>query len=176
MEIRNAKLIVNTSGGTASESAKTFRVTLPNNWIEKMNLGADNRDIELRFDGETISVIKKQNFEDFLSTRKGNKLFKLEYFNFNDLSTTIIADYSKNEIAVKNSCDNSLYLAFGKNESPSWEDYTAFLESRCISKNRDRLRDYLNTIGLDYYEPLEIIKITKGKMAEDNQWIKVTEL
>ena len=176
METRNAKLIVNKSGGTASNGAKTFRITLPNNWIEEMGLSENNRGVYLKFDGEKITISKKSDVKDFIIKRKANKLIKLEYFYFNDLCTTIIADYSEKEIAIENHKDNNLYLAFGNNKNPNWNDYLSFLESRCISKNRDRLKDYLEALGLDSYEPLEIIKKTQGRMAEDNQFLMVTEL
>ena len=51
-----------------------------------------------------------------------------------------------------------------------------FLEERCIPKERDGIREYLEAIGLNEYDPLEIIKKTKGKMAEDDQWIETEEL
>lgn len=69
-----------------------------------------------------------------------------------------------------------LHTAFGCNKAPSWEDYQAFLEDRCIPRARAGLRDYLATIGLEEYDPLEIIKKTSGRMAEDHQWIAWEEL
>ena len=38
------------------------------------------------------------------------------------------------------------------------------------------LKEYLNAIGVDEYNPVEIIRKTKGKMAEDQSWLEVTEL
>ena len=51
----------------------------------------------------------------------------------------------------------------------------AFLEERCIPRQRDGIREYLGVLGLDEYDPWEIIKRTKGRMAEDQQWIEVVE-
>lgn len=175
MEKRNAKLIVNKSGGSASNGSKTFRVTLPNKWVEEMNLYSDNKDLELKFDGKTIIISKKPTIDEFIYNRKNNHLIKLEYFNSSELCTTIIADYTLKEIAFKNYSSNNLYLAFGKKKSCTWNEYQDFLESRCVPKSRDRIRNYLEALSLDSYEPLEIIKKTSGRMAEDNQWIKVTE-
>lgn len=175
MEKRNAKLIVNKSGGSASNGSKTFRVTLPNKWVEEMNLYSDNKDLELKFDGKTIIISKKPTIDEFIYNRKNNHLIKLEYFNSSELCTTIIADYTLKEIAFKNYSSNNLYLAFGKKKSCTWNEYQDFLESRCVPKSRDRIRNYLEALSLDSYEPIEIIKKTSGRMAEDNQWIKVTE-
>lgn len=51
----------------------------------------------------------------------------------------------------------------------------AFLEERCIPRQREGIREYLDALGLDEYDPWEIVKCTQGRMAEDQQWIEVTE-
>jgi hypothetical protein len=50
------------------------------------------------------------------------------------------------------------------------------LEERCIPRQRAGLREYLEAHGLDEYDPLAIIKKTKGRMAEDDQWMEVNEV
>ena len=50
-----------------------------------------------------------------------------------------------------------------------------FLESRCVPRQRDGLSHYLAELGLDRYDPLEIIRKTAGRMAEDHFWIKILE-
>ena len=52
---------------------------------------------------------------------------------------------------------------------------SAFLEERCVPRQREGIREYLETLGLDEYDPWEIIKRTQGRMAEDQQWIEVVE-
>ena len=37
------------------------------------------------------------------------------------------------------------------------------------------MREYLEALGMDEYNPLEIIKRTQGRMAEDDQWIEVID-
>lgn len=41
---------------------------------------------------------------------------------------------------------------------PSWLDFLNFLEERCIPRDRAGLREYLETIGVDEYDPIEIIQ------------------
>ena len=72
--------------------------------------------------------------------------------------------------------DDFLKLPFGNNQNPSWEDYLHFLESRCIPRTRVGLREYLETIGVDHYDPLEIIRKTQGRMAEDDLWLTMEEI
>ena len=35
------------------------------------------------------------------------------------------------------------------------------------------MKDILRDLGLDSYDPLAIIEKTKGRMAEDKQWIRL---
>lgn len=67
-----------------------------------------------------------------------------------------------------------IHRAFGIKAKPTWEDFEEFLESRCFPRTRDGLRMILDDIGLDFYDPLAIVEKTKGRMAEDFQWMKFT--
>lgn len=176
METRNAKLIVNKSGGTASEKSKTYRVTIPNSWVEQLGISEDNREIELSFDGTEITVRRKQTMQEYKDTHNSNKLLQLQFFHGDSLCTTILADETAEKVLIENHTSDPLYTAFGVNENPGWQDYQSFLEERCIPKSRAGLQEYLNAIGVDEYHPLEIIRKTKGRMAEDRSWLEVTEL
>ena len=63
--------------------------------------------------------------------------------------------------------------AFGTNELPTWEDFELFLEERCVPRERAGLREYLEALGLEEYDPLDIVRKTQGRMAEDDQWLEV---
>ena len=176
METRNAKLIVNKSGGTASEKSKTYRVTIPNSWVEQLGISEENREIELCFDGTKITVRRKQTMQEYRDTHNSNKLLQLQFFHGDSLCTTILADETAEKVLIENHTSDPLYTAFGVNDDPDWQDYQSFLEERCIPKSRAGLKEYLNAIGVDEYHPLEIIRKTKGRMAEDQSWLEVTEL
>ena len=176
METRNAKLIVNKSGGTASEKSKTYRVTIPNSWVEQLGISEDNREIELSFNGSEITVRRKQTMQEYKDTHNRNKLLQLQFYHGDSLCTTILADETAEKVLIENHTSDSLYTAFGVNNNPDWQDYQNFLEERCIPKSRAGLQEYLNAIGVDEYHPLEIIRKTKGRMAEDQSWLEVTEL
>ena len=176
METRNAKLIVNKSGGTASEKSKTYRVTIPNSWVEQLGISEDNREIELSFNGSEITVRRKQTMQEYKDTHNRNKLLQLQFFHGDSLCTTILADETAEKVLIENHTSDPLYTAFGVNENPDWQDYQIFLEERCIPKSRAGLKEYLNAIGVDEYNPVEIIRKTKGRMAEDQSRLEVTEL
>lgn len=175
METRNAKLIINKSGGTASEKSKTYRVTIPNSWVEQLGISEENREIELSFDGTEITVKRKQTMQEYKDTHNRNKLLQLRFYHGDSLCTTILADKTTEKVIIENHTDNPLYTAFGVNDNPGWQDYQNFLEERCIPKSRAGLQEYLNAIGVDEYNPLEIVRKTKGRMAEDQSWLEVTE-
>lgn len=176
METRNAKLIINKSGGTASEKSKTYRVTIPNSWVEQLGISEENREIELSFDGTEITIKRKQTMQEYKDTHNRNKLLQLQFYHGNSLCTTILADETEEKVLIENHTSNPLHTAFGVNDNPDWQDYQSFLEERCIPKSRAGLQEYLNAIGVDEYHPLEIIRKTKGRMAEDQSRLEVTEL
>lgn len=99
----------------------------------------------------------------------------LHYYEYDRLCSVIRADYAAETVQVENYCDKPIKTAFGNCKAPTWAQYEEFLESRCIPRERDGLREYLAAIGVAVYDPLAIIRVTKGKMAEDHQWLTVEE-
>ena len=68
-----------------------------------------------------------------------------------------------------------MYRAFGANNQPNYTDYLSFLEERCFPRKRDKSKIILEELGLPFYDPFEIIRKTKGRMAEDDFWIEIEE-
>lgn len=178
METRIYNLMISTSGGTAGGSANNYKISLPSTWVKELGLDAENRQLELCFDGTSITITKKLSFSEFLEANRqtGHKLFLLSCYSGSVLCARIAADETAKKLRVENLVSDFLKLPFGNNQNPSWEDYLHFLESRCIPRTRAGLREYLETIGVDHYDPLEIIRKTQGRMAEDAIWLTVEEL
>lgn len=178
MEKRIVNIIIQAPGGTAAKNSNTYKLSLPSSWIKEMGISEEDRQVEMKFDGTSITITKKLNMQDFLHRAKacGREILVLSYYDDNILCTKIVADYNEKAICVENFVTNVLRTAFGNNQEPTWEDYLLFLEERCIPRSRAGLRDYLDEIGVEEYDPLEIIKKTSGRMAEDQQWIKVEVL
>lgn len=178
MERRLGKIIIHASGGTAAKGANTYKLTLPSAWVKEMGINESDREVELSFDGHAITVAKRLSIEEFISEKKeqGHALLKLSYFDCDNLCSTIVADTTERHICVENHVDHIIKTAFGNNLLPTWDDFQKFLEERCIPRARAGLREYLETIGVEEYDPIEIIKKTEGRMAEDRQWIKIEVL
>ena len=176
MERRIAKLIVGKAGGTAGKDSKTYKVSLPSKWVAE--LGLTDTKMEISFDGERIIISPHLSMDKFLEKKQSldHKLIKFEFYDGEILCTQIIADFTDETLSVENMTDHIVKTAFGKNETPTWSDFQSFLEERCLPRSRSGIREYLEAIGVEEYDPLEIIKKTDGKMAEDNQWIKWEEI
>lgn len=178
MEHRTGKIIVSSAGGTAAKGAKTHKVSIPSLWIKEMGLDENKRNVELMFDGNGIYITAEKSIEEFVSQKKamGHNLKKLSFYDDKELCSTIFANFTDKTLKAKNYTDDIVKTAFGNNMLPTWEDFMNFLEERCIPKERSGIREYLEAIGVAEYNPIEIIKKTKGKMAEDNQWIEIERI
>lgn len=176
MERRIAKLIVGKAGGTAGKDSKTYKVSLPSKWVAE--LGLTDSKMEIAFDGERITISPHLSMDEYLEKKKslGRKLISFKFYDGEILCTKIIADFTDETLSVENVTENIVKTAFGKNETPTWNDFLNFLEERCLPRSRSGIREYLETIGVEEYDPLEIIKKTAGRMAEDNQWIRWEEI
>jgi len=95
---------------------------------------------------------------------------KLAFMNRSTRCTEIYVDFKDEKIYIVNYTEDILYWTFGCNENPTWLD---FLESRCFPKTRDKMKWILRELELPCYDPLLIIEKTKGRMAEDHQWIAI---
>lgn len=178
MDIRKARIIPGQAGGNSSKNSENYKISLPTLWIKTLGLNADNRNVIMEFDGEHIIISKADGIGKFAEKKKAlaHKVKALRFYSKDTLCTLIYADFSDQTLVAENYTDELVKTAFGKKELPTWEDFTAFLEERCISRGRSGLREYLEAIGLDEYDPIKIIEKTGGRMAEDEQWLELEEL
>ena len=178
MEMRRGKVIVGKAGGTAGSGSKTYKISLPSLWVSAMGLAGEDGHVILSFDGDMITIRPKQSIERYRASRlaQGHELLEIRYYNGNALCTLIYADKAARDLCSENYTEQSVKTAFGKNPVPSWADLESFLEERCVPRQRAGLREYLGALGLDEYDPLDIIRKTQGRMAEDDQWMEVREI
>lgn len=178
MEKRKAKINISAAGGTAGKGAKTCKVTLPTAWVDALGINDKNREIELCFDGTKIMLTRSLTGAEFATQKRAleHDVRLLRFYEVDKLCTTIYADFTDETLIAENHIDDPVKTAFGNNTLPDWADFQAFLQERCIPRERAGLREYLESLGLAEYNPLEIIKKTGGRMAEDQQWLEVEVL
>ena len=77
------------------------------------------------------------------------------------------------KVKAKNYTDKIMFRAFGVVETPDYDQYLEFLESRCFPSSRDKMKLILKGLDLPFYDPMMIIEKTEGRMAEDDFWIRI---
>ena len=63
MEKRVANIIVQEPGGPAAKNARTYKISLPSTWIKELGISDTNREVELCFDGTSITISNKQDMK-----------------------------------------------------------------------------------------------------------------
>ena len=86
---------------------------------------------------------------------------RMNFMCLEELCTVIDVDFMHKKIYIENKTDDILHRAFG------------IVESRCFPRTRAHVKEILRSMGLDSYDPLQIIEKTGGRMAEDKQWIEI---
>lgn len=76
------------------------------------------------------------------------------------------------EVRIVNLTDHMLSRAFGIREHPDRKDYEAFLESRCMPRTRYGIREEPRELGIDSYDPFQIVEKTAGRVHGDGQWLR----
>lgn len=98
---------------------------------------------------------------------------RLWYGQGEDIYTIIDVSPPQRRVTVYNYTKDLMRRAFGKIESPTYEQYEAFLESRCFPRSRDKLKLMLEELDLPFYDPLMIVEKTEGRMADDDFWLRI---
>lgn len=96
---------------------------------------------------------------------------RLRYGSGEETYTIIDVSPQHRRIAVYNYTQDVMRRAFGRIENPTYEQYEAFLESRCFPRSRDKMKIMLEQLDLPFYDPLMIIEKTQGRMADDDFWL-----
>ena len=90
--------------------------------------------------------------------------------------TVIDVDFLDQKVSIQNKTADMVHRAFGVTENPTWKDFEAFLRERCFPETRGNKKELLRQLGLTDYDPLQIIEKTRGRMADDEQWLKIRYL
>ena len=98
---------------------------------------------------------------------------RIWYYYRNLVCSIIDVNEAKRTVSVRNYIGDPQYRAFGINTEPSYEDYQAFLESRCFPRSRDKMKLQLKELDLPFYDPIMIIEKTDGRMAGDEFWLRI---
>jgi len=101
---------------------------------------------------------------------------RMFYMSGYSINTVIDVDMIRSKVKFKNYTSNILLRAFGNKEEVSYIDFEKFLESRCFPSTRDKMKIELDSLNLKAYDPLSIIRKTKGRMVDDECYIVIDEV
>lgn len=132
----------------------------------------NRKDSDLEIICRTIGKWAQLN-QRFRNVNVRDYTMRMDFMCKDECCTEILIDFKEQRIAIQNKTDDLLHRAFGIKAKPTWEDFEEFLESRCFPRTREGLSLILEDLGLDFYDPLSIIEKTRGRMAEDAQWLKI---
>ena len=140
--------------------------------VSLLQNGDSIQDIALQFN------TSRQTISKYLSPSKRFETdqyvtMRMRFMHVNTLCTIIDIDFMHRQIYITNLTNDNIHRAFGVVKNPTWEDFEFFIESRCVPKSRSNIKSVLRDLGVSSYDPLQIIEKTKGRMAEDNQWIDI---
>lgn len=156
-------------GLTQADFAKLIGVSRPT--VERMETSKE----EIEGPLAVIIDLLGENMDIIIERSIPRKEYPLRlWYMFNDKKCTLIdVDQMNRKISIKNYVSNIMYRAFGVNNNPTYEEYEAFLESRCFPRSRDKMKIELDALGIPFYDPMLIIEKTEGRMAEDDFWIMI---
>ena len=98
----------------------------------------------------------------------------LKYMYRDQVCTEIFVDFTRDKIRIKNHTDKIYRKAFGAKEKPTWEDFNIFLRDRVFPPTRGNVKELLQELGLQSYDPLQIIEKTGGRVAVDNMHVEIS--
>lgn len=91
-----------------------------------------------------------------------------EVLNKDNLMARVTMDEGEPVIEV---FSDDIMCPFGGGDLGRWR-VMEFLESRCFDVKRPDRDEMLERMGLTVYDPLEIVKVTHGRMWNDFTWIR----
>ena len=156
-------------GVTQKEFAELVQVSKPT--VERWERNQEN------ITGPIVMLLqmldKYPEYVDFIKVPPKKLPVRLWYMHNQKVCTIIEVDELNKKVTAVNYTDNVMFRAFGSVENPDYAMYTEFLESRCFPESRDKMKLVLREIDLPFYDPFMIIEKTRGRMAEDDFWIKI---
>lgn len=138
--------------------------------VKMQTEGKTTKEIAQHFNVSRQTISKRLN-----QPLTDDYVMRLDFMFKQKVCTEIYVDYKNKKIKIINRTNDIMKRAFGVNETPTWEDFENFISERCFPKSRALRKTVLDKIGVDSYDPMQIIELTKGRTAEDNQYINFTK-
>lgn len=117
--------------------------------------------------------LSRQTVERYLNTAADDGCtMRITYMFRRQPCTVIDVDFLNQKVVIQNKTDDILHRAFGVLEHPAWNDFERFLRDRCFPQTRGNCKELLQEMELTDYDPLQIVEKTKGRLADDEMWLR----
>ena len=135
------------------------------------NAGASMQELARKF------RISRQTVERYLNTSIGDGCtMRLTYMFRRQPCTVIDVNFLDRKVVIQNKTDDILHRAFGVIKDPTWNDFENFLRDRCFPQTRGNCKELLQEMDLTDYDPLKIVEKTRGRLADDEMWLRLRYL
>ena len=116
-----------------------------------------------------VDMLRREtDYEKKIRVPRKELPIRLWYYHDRMVCTIIDVDEIRQRVEIHNYTENLLFRAFGPAEKPTFEEYQAFLESRCFPRERDKQKIILRSLDIPFYDPFLIIEKTGGRTEEDD--------
>ena len=110
--------------------------------------------------------LSRQTVERYLNTAAGDGCtMRITYMFRRQPCTVIDVDFLDQKVVIQN-----------KTEHPTWNDFENFLRDRCFPQTRGNCKELLQEMDLTDYDPLKIVEKTRGRLADDEMWLRLRYL
>ena len=99
--------------------------------------------------------------------------YTIEVYTREELISKIYVE--GNSVRFENFTDFVLFLPFGVQTSATYDDLLEYFEDRCFPRERTGARELLKDLGLDYYDPEAICRVTHGTQFDDFVWLQFSD-
>lgn len=101
---------------------------------------------------------------------------KLEFdYMFKNTVCTHVIVYTDNTVEVTNYTDVFHKKAFNKDKNITYQDVLNLFEERIVPRTRGNIRQILDLLNLEEYDPYLLARNNYGAMPEDMSWIKFSD-
>lgn len=97
-------------------------------------------------------------------------ILKFDYMDEDKINSSVTV-YSDKTIECTDYVKENFKKVFGKRPL-TMENLYKFFERRCFSRDNYGVKGTLKILGLTQYNPFDIVKITRGHMVQDHNWIR----
>lgn len=99
------------------------------------------------------------------------KMLEFDYMYYDTVCEHVEIDLVNMNVRSTVYTDEIMLQVFGKRPK-TIENVYHFFQSRCFEETNYGLKDLLGLLGLQQYNPYDIVRITHGKMVNDQCWIR----